>query len=274
MRILFVGDVMGRGGRQIVAGRLPELRDRLKLDFVVVNGENASHGKGITPAQANQMYAAGADVITLGNHAFDNDSVLSYFEREPRLLRPINIARGAPGRGSDVFSLPDGRRVLVLQLLGRVGMPGHYDDPFEDADRLLAVMRIGREVNATVLDFHAEATSETMAMGWFCDGRVSMVVGTHTHVPTADTRILEQGTAYVTDVGMCGSFNSVIGNSKEAAVLRFSTGMRGGRLHPAVENPTLCAIYVETDDRMGLARRVEQVRVGGALEEIWPEGIE
>lgn len=274
MRILFVGDVMGRGGRQIVADRLPELRDRLKLDFVVVNGENASHGMGISPGQADQLYAAGANVVTLGNHAFDNDSILDHFDREPKLLRPLNIARAAPGRGSGVFNLPDGRMVLVLQLLGRVGMPGHYGDPFEDADKLLAVMRIGREVNAAVIDFHAEATSETMAMGWFCDGRASLVVGTHTHVPTADARILEQGTAYITDVGMCGSFNSVIGNSKEAAVLRFSTGMRGGRLHPAVENPTLCAIYAETDDRTGLALRVEQVRVGGALEEIWPEGID
>lgn len=271
MRILFVGDVMGRGGRQIVMDRLSKLRDQLRLDFVVVNGENACHGMGISPSQAKELFAAGADVITMGNHAFDEKSIMEHFDREPRLIRPLNIARAAPGRGSDLFDLHDGRRVLVFQLLGRVSMPGQYDDPFDLADSVLSSVRLGREVSATVLDFHAEATSEAVAMGWFCDGRVSLVAGTHTHIPTADARILEQGTAYMTDVGMCGSFDSVIGNRKEDAVRRFVTGLRGGKLHPETENPTLCAIYVETDDRTGLAQRVEPVRLGGTLAEVWPE---
>jgi metallophosphoesterase (TIGR00282 family) len=265
MRLLFLGDVMGRSGRTAVIERLPGLRAAWGLDFVVVNGENASQGAGITGDHAKELLAAGADCLTLGDHAFDQKDMLTHLEREPRLLRPLNIAREAPGRGAGVFEATRGRRVLVAVALGRVFMSRPYDDPFSALDRTLKQAPLGGTVNAAVVEIHAEATSEKMAMGHWCDGRASLVVGTHTHVPTADAMILSRGTAYQTDAGMCGDYDSVIGMEKLEPMRRFVTGMANGRFEPALGEPTICGTLVETDDLTGLARSVSAIRLGGRL---------
>ncbi|REC58890.1 YmdB family metallophosphoesterase [Rhodosalinus sediminis] len=270
MRMLFLGDVVGRAGRAAVVERLPKLRAEWRLDFVVVNGENASHGMGLTGDHAKLLLEAGADVLTLGDHAFDQKDMLSYIEREPRILRPLNYARGAPGRGHGVFEATQGRRVLVAQALGRVFMNKPYDDPFSEIDRVLRAHPRGGMVQASLVDMHCEATSEKMGMGHFCDGRASLVVGTHTHVPTADAQILPGGTAMLSDAGMCGDYNSVIGMEKDEPLRRFVTGMPKGRFTPAGGEATLSGVYVETDDRTGAATRVAPVRLGGRLEAAAP----
>ena len=270
MRMLFLGDVVGRSGRAAVVERLPKLRAEWRLDFVVVNGENASHGMGLTGDHAVLLLEAGADVLTLGDHAFDQKDMLSYIEREPRILRPLNYARGAPGRGHGVFEATQGRRLLVAQALGRVFMNKPYDDPFSEIDRVLRAHPRGGMVQASLVDMHCEATSEKMGMGHFCDGRASLVVGTHTHVPTADAQILPGGTAMLSDAGMCGDYNSVIGMEKDEPLRRFVTGMPKGRFTPAGGEATLSGVYIETDDRTGAATRVAPVRLGGRLEAAAP----
>jgi 2',3'-cyclic-nucleotide 2'-phosphodiesterase len=269
MRILFLGDVVGRTGRDTLAAELPGLRSRLALDFVVVNGENASHGFGLAPAMADAMFAAGADVITLGNHAWDRKELLGYIESQPRLIRPLNFPPGTPGHGSVVADLPDGRRVLVLQVMGRLFMEPN-DDPFRLTAELLGRHRLGATVDAVIADFHGEATSEKMAYGHSFDGRVSLVVGTHTHVPTADLQILPAGTAYQTDAGMCGDYDSVIGMDKGNAAARFWKRVPGERLAPSEGLATLCGVFVETDAKTGLALRAEPVRLGGRLRPVMP----
>jgi hypothetical protein len=265
MRILFLGDIVGRAGRQAVLDRLPTLRTEWKLDFIVVNAENAASGFGLTPEMATALLAAGADVVTLGDHAFDQKDMLTHIEREPRLLRPLNIARGAPGRGAGVFDATRGRRVLVAVALGRVFMNKPYDDPFSALDAALKPYALGPTVQAAVVEIHAEATSEKMAVGHWCDGRASLVVGTHTHVPTADTMILGRGTAYQSDAGMCGDYDSVIGMQKAEPLRRFVTGMSGARFEPALGEVSLCGVLTETDDRTGLALRTVPVRLGGRV---------
>jgi metallophosphoesterase (TIGR00282 family) len=270
MRILFLGDVMGRSGRRAVAERLPDLRAAWKLDAVVVNGENASSGRGLNAAQAKDLLGAGADVITLGDHAFDQKDMVQTVEAEPRILRPINYAKQAPGRGWRVYEI-GGKRLLVAQVLGQVFMSRPYDDPFSAIDPVLRAHPLGRAVNAILVDIHCEATSEKMAVGHFCDGRASVVVGTHTHVPTADAAILPGGTAYQTDAGMCGDYDSVIGMDKAEPLRRFVTGMPRDRFEPAGGEATLCGLFVETDDATGLARAARPVRVGGRLSGAIPE---
>jgi metallophosphoesterase (TIGR00282 family) len=269
MRILFLGDVVGRTGRDTLIAELPGLRRRLNLDFVVVNGENASHGFGLAPAMADAFFAAGADVITLGNHAWDRKELLGYIETQPRLIRPLNFPPGTPGHGSVVVDLPDGRRVLVLQVMGRLFMEPN-DDPFRLTAELLGKHRLGVTIDAIVADFHGEATSEKMAYGHSFDGRVSLVVGTHTHVPTADLQILPSGTAYQTDAGMCGDYDSVIGMDKGTAAARFWRRVPGERLAPSEGIATLCGVFIETDAKTGLAARAEPVRLGGRLREMMP----
>ena len=269
MRILFLGDVVGRSGREAIAAELPALRQSLKLDFVVVNGENASHGFGLAPAMADAFFAAGADVITLGNHAWDRKELLGYIETQPRLIRPMNYPPGTPGHGSVVAELPDGRRVLVLQVLGRLFMEPN-DDPFRMTAELLGRHRLGGTVDAIIADFHGEATSEKMAYGHSFDGRVSLVVGTHTHVPTADTQILPGGTAYQSDAGMCGDYDSVIGMDKGVAAAKFWKRVPGERLAPSDGVASLCGVFVETDARTGLAVRAEPFRTGGRLSAVVP----
>jgi hypothetical protein len=270
MRLLFLGDVMGRSGRVAIAGQLPGLRAAWGLDFVVVNGENASAGAGLTGEHAQALLAAGADCVTLGDHAFDQKDMTAFIEGEPRILRPLNFARAAPGRGARVFTLPDGRKVLVAQVLGQVFMKRPFDDPFSAIDQVLRTHVLGAAVQAAVVDVHAEATSEKMAMGHWCDGRASLVVGTHTHVPTADTVVLAGGTAYQTDAGMCGDYDSVIGMDRAEPMRRFITGMGHGRFEPAAGPATLSGIFVETDARSGRALRAVPVRVGGRLAEAVP----
>lgn len=270
MRLLMVGDVFGSAGRRVVADRLAGLREQLKVDFTVANGENATHGTGITPKHAELLFDSGVDVITLGNHAFDERQILLQLEREPRILRPINIARDPPGEGHRVFEAPNGQTVLVVNALGQRGMAPTFGNAFPMVDEILEEHPLGRTISAAIVDFHAEMTSEKCAMGAWCDGRASLVVGTHTHIPTADARILPGGTAYMTDVGMCGCYDSVIGMDKKEIVRRFATGLRGDRPHPATGEATLCAIFVETDDRSGVAKRVSQICSGGLLEERIP----
>jgi metallophosphoesterase (TIGR00282 family) len=270
MRILFLGDVMGRAGRAAVTGRLAGLRAEWKLDFVVVNCENATSGAGLSPDHARALLAAGADCITLGDHAFDQKDMLSFIETESRILRPINFAKGAPGRGARVFDAPGGRKVVVAQVLGQVFMKRPFDDPFSALDTVFKSYPLGGMAQALVVDIHCEATSEKMAVGHWADGRASLVVGTHTHVPTADAMILPGGAAYLSDAGMCGDYDSVIGMDKLEPMRRFVTGMGKDRFTPAEGEATLSGVYVETDDRTGKATRIAPVRIGGRLAEARP----
>jgi metallophosphoesterase (TIGR00282 family) len=268
MRILLCGDVVGKSGRDVVIRELPRLRRELLLDFVVANGENAAHGFGITDKICEELYAAGVDVITTGNHVWDRREIIAYIDGDPRLLRPINFPPGTPGRGHGVFALADGRRLMVVNAMARLFMDA-IDDPFAALERLLGAHPLG-DVDAILVDFHGEATSEKMSMGHFCDGRASAVIGTHSHVPTADAQILPKGTAYMTDAGMCGDYDSVIGMQKESAVARFVRKMPGERLQVAEGEATLCAAFIETDDATGLARCIAPLRVGGRLQPQWP----
>ncbi|WP_420558599.1 TIGR00282 family metallophosphoesterase [Roseovarius sp.] len=265
MRILYLGDVMGRAGRQAVAERLSGLRQAWKLDFVVVNGENATGGMGLSGAHAKALLEAGADCLTLGDHAFDQKDMLQFIEGESRIVRPLNFAKGAPGRGAAVFSDARGRKVMVAQVLGQVFMKRAFDDPFSAVDTVMRAHVPGGAVQASLIDIHCEATSEKMGMGHYCDGRASIVVGSHTHVPTADAQLLPGGTAFQSDAGMCGDYLSVIGMEKTEPMRRFVTGMGKERFTPALGEVTLCGLYVETDDATGKATRVEMVREGGRL---------
>jgi hypothetical protein len=269
MRILFVGDIVGRSGRTVVAERLPNLIRDWQLDLVVVNGENAAGGFGITEAIYRDLLDLGVDAITLGNHAWDQKEALVFIERAPKLIRPVNFPSGTPGRGSAVIEARNGARVLVVNAMARTYMDP-LDDPFAALDRELAACPLAKSADAIVVDFHGEATSEKQAMGIFCDGRASLVVGTHTHVPTADLRVLPGGTAFMTDVGMTGDFDSVIGMAKDEPLQRFLRKISSARFEPASGPATLCAVAVETDAASGLATGVGAVRLGGCLEQAVP----
>jgi len=270
VRILFCGDIVGRPGRTAVRTQVPDLRDRLGLDFVIANGENAAGGFGITEAICHELFDAGVDAITGGNHMWDQREAIRFIDGEPRLIRPLNYPAGTPGRGSGVFSAPQGRKVLVISVMARLFMDP-LDDPFAAAERELGRHRLGVSAHAIVLDVHGEATSEKMAMGHFVDGRVSLCVGTHTHVPTADTMVLTAGTAYQTDAGMCGSYDSVIGMDKAVPLARFTRKLPTERLSVAKGEGTLCGVFVETDDATGAALRADPVRVGGCLSAALPD---
>jgi metallophosphoesterase (TIGR00282 family) len=271
MKILFLGDVMGRAGRAAVKEHLPRLRDAWRLDFVVVNGENASNGMGLSGEHAKGLLEAGADCITLGDHAFDQKDMMQFIQNEPRIIRPINYAHGdVPGRGFRVFEARGGRKVLVTQVLGQVFMKRPFDDPFSAVEKVLKTHPRGGLVQASIVDMHCEATSEKMGMGHFCDGKASLVVGTHTHVPTADTQILPGGTGFQSDAGMCGDYNSVIGMEKAEPMRRFVIGMPKARFTPATGEATLSGTYIETDDRTGATTRIEMVRQGGRLSQAGP----
>jgi 2',3'-cyclic-nucleotide 2'-phosphodiesterase len=269
VRILFVGDVVGRSGRTIVIDTLPGLIRDWQLDLTVVNGENAAGGFGITEAIYQELLDAGADVITLGNHSWDQREALVFIERAPRLIRPANFPPGTPGRGAALVETKTGKRALVINGIGRVFMQP-FDDPFSVIDRELNACPLGQAADAVVVDFHGEATSEKQAIGYFCDGRVSLVVGTHTHVPTSDHRILPGGTAYMTDAGMTGDYQSIIGMDREEPLGRFLRGYPAGRFEPADGAGTLSGVAVETDDVTGLATKVAAVRIGPLLERAVP----
>lgn len=270
MRLLFLGDVVGRAGRDAISERLPGLIARYGLDVVVVNGENASHGRGLTEPHYNELRAAGADAVTLGDHAFDQRDTLTYIVRERALIRPINLPSSAPGRGATLIEGRNGTRVLVIAALGRVFMDP-IDDPFRAVEAAIAACPLGEQADAIVVDFHAEATSEIQAMGYFLDGRATLVVGTHTHIPTSDHRVLKGGTALMADAGMCGDYDSIIGVEPDEPLNRFLTGIAMNRFEPAEGEATLCGILVEADPGTGLAVRAEPLRIGGVLAQAVPE---
>ena len=252
MRILFIGDVFGRAGRTLVRQGLPAIAARHGIDAVIANVENAASGAGITRETGDALLKAGVDVMTTGNHVWDKREALSYIGAEPRLLRPLNMSAAAPGRGAYVARLADGRPLGVINVMGRVFMPP-VDNPFDAV--AAAVDRLSRECRVIVVDMHAEATAEKIAMGWHLDGRVAAVIGTHTHVQTADARILPGGTAYITDAGMTGPHDSIIGMARAEILAKFVTGLPA-RMEPAEENPRLQAVVVDADDRTGRARDI------------------
>ncbi|MGQ0665365.1 MAG: TIGR00282 family metallophosphoesterase [Pseudomonadota bacterium] len=269
MRVLFCGDVVGRSGREAVIGNLPDLKRKLDLDFVFLNGENAAGGFGITGRICQDFYAAGVDCITTGNHVWDQREAISWIERDPKLLRPVNYPKGTPGRGLGLYATKAGRKVVVVNVMTRLFMDP-LDDPFAALEALFAQHRLMAGAHAILVDVHGEASSEKMALGHVCDGRASLVVGSHGHVPTADAQVLPRGTGYQTDAGMCGDYDSVIGMKKEIAIARFVRKMPGERLAPAEGPATLCAIYAELDEATGLARKVAPLRLGGRLAPAWP----
>ncbi len=257
MKVLFIGDIMGEPGRRAIARTLHKVVAQHAVDLVIGNGENVAGGFGITPELAHELYEMGLSVITTGNHAWDKKEILDFFRHEPRLLRPANYPDGVPGRGSIVVETPGGERLGVLQVMGRAYMPT-LDCPFQVARREVA--RLKTETRAIIVDMHAEATSEKMAMGHFLDGEVAAVVGTHTHVQTADEQILPKGTAYITDIGMTGPIHSVIGIKKEIAIEKFLTGMPR-RFEVASGPAVLSAVLLELDGAVGKAISIQRVRI-------------
>ena len=264
MKFLFCGDIVGRSGRDVVIKEVPRLRRDVGLDFVVVNGENAAAGFGITAKICGELHQAGVDCITTGNHVWDQREIMPYIAQDKRLLRPINFPPGTPGWGANVFQTARGQKIAVINVMCRLFMDA-IDDPFRALDSELAKYTLGGSVDCILIDVHGEATSEKQSVGHYCDGRASAVLGTHSHIPTADGWILPGGTAYQTDVGMCGDYDSVIGMKKDIAMQRFVRKIPGERLAPAEGDGTLCAAIVDTDDRTGFARSIQPLRVGGRL---------
>lgn len=270
MKILFIGDVMGRSGREALEKYLPELKIKLKPDVVIVNGENAASGAGITDKICKQFYEWGVDCITTGNHVWDQREIIQYIGRDKRLLRPINYPDGTPGAGVYRHELDDGRVILIINAMARLFMDA-LDDPFRVVREALEKEKLGKTAHAIFVDFHGETTSEKMSFAHYFDGRVSAVVGTHTHVPTADAHVLPGGTAYMTDAGMTGDYDSVIGVQKDIAIHRFVKKMPGEKLKPASGPGMLCGCLIMTDDKTGKARRIDPVRLGAVLSQVVPE---
>ena len=265
MRILFAGDVIGKSGRNVLFSVLPKLKEKLKPDAVIVNGENAAHGFGLTPKMYHQFLDKGVDVVTMGNHTFDKKDIIPALENEPFLIRPLNYPENTVGRGFCVKTLPNGKRLGVLQILGHVFMRNALN-PFEVLPDWLKQHPKGKEYDALLVDVHAEATSEKVALGHFLDGQAGLVVGTHTHVPSADAMILPKGTGYMTDAGMCGDYYSVIGMEVKGALSRLLPEMPHERLTPAEKEGTFCGVLADLDDETGLCREIFAVRVGAHLE--------
>lgn len=269
MKIIYFGDIVGKSGRVAVLNALEAIRERHAPDLMIANGENAAHGFGITEKICNEFFEAGIDVVTLGNHAWDQREALVFIERAPKLVRPMNFPAGTPGRGAAMIEAKNGAHVLVMNVMGRIFMDP-LDDPFAAVDRELNAAPLKQVSDAIVIDMHAETTSEKQAMGHFCDGRASLVVGTHTHAPTSDQRVLPGGTAYMSDAGMTGDYNSVIGMSKEEPISRFLRKISSGRFEAADGPATICGVAVETNDGTGLAKAVAAVRLGPNLEQARP----
>ena len=265
MKILFCGDVVGSAGRKAIEKYLPDLKKDLSIDVVIINAENAAHGFGLTPKMVDAFKKFGADILTMGNHTFDKKDIFESLDKDPSIIRPLNYPDGTIGRGFGIFDTPKGK-IAVIQLLGRLFMKPN-EHPFEALDKALASCQLGKDVNAIIVDMHAEATSEKMATGFFADGRVSAVLGTHTHIPTADCMILPNGTGYMTDVGMCGDYYSVIGMTTQSALPRFTSEKKeaNSRLEPAEKDGTLCGVYIETDDNTGKCTHIRPIRLGAHL---------
>ena len=270
MRLLFLGDMVGRSGREAVYAQLPAMMEEWKTDFVIVNGENAAGGFGITEAILNETLSAGADVVTTGNHVWDQREALTFADRYERFLRPANFPEGTPGRGANFYEAKNGARVLVANIMGNVFMGPALDDPFRCGEKLLENVELGRDADVVFVDFHAEATSEKICFALFVEGRVSAVVGTHTHTPTADHQILPGGTGYLSDAGMCGSFDSSLGMDKEEPLNRFLSKIPKGRFDAATGEATLCGVGLEIDDKTGLTTRIAPLRIGPRLENVKP----
>jgi hypothetical protein len=271
MRLLFLGDMVGRSGRVAVYDRLPGVISDYRIDFTIVNGENAAGGFGITETILTETLDAGADVVTTGNHVWDQREALVFADRHPQFLRPANFPNGTPGKGMGVYEAKNGARVMVSNIMGRVFMSPDLDDPFACAEAQLATGGLGSEFDAVVFDFHAEATSEKICFGHFVDGRASLVVGTHTHTPTADHQILGGGTGYMSDAGMCGNYDSSLGMDKEEPLNRFLSKIPKGRFEAASGPATICGVAVEISDRTGLAEKIAPLRLGPQLSETVPD---
>ncbi len=265
MKFLFLGDIVGRSGRDAVVAAVPKLRAEHRLDMIIVSGDNAAGGFGITPQICKDLFDAGVDVVTGGDHIWDQKETYPYLAQEKRLLRPHNFPDKTPGSGQITVTLPSGKKVLVIHTLGQVFHKEHTACPFATADKLLEGVRLGSGVSAVILDFHAEATSEKMAMGKYLDGRVSAVVGSHTHVPTADARVLPKGTAYQSDAGMCGDYDSVIGFESSGPMERFLTKIPKAKMEAASGEATVCGVIIETDDATGLAKSCNSIQ--------WPKPL-
>jgi 2',3'-cyclic-nucleotide 2'-phosphodiesterase len=266
MKLLILGDVMGTSGRDALKNKLPKIIEKNKIDFVIVNGENAADdGRGITESIAKDFFSKGVDVITSGNHIWDKQETTDYIDSENRLLRPANLAEGSPGKGYEIYSSKNKKyKIGVINLMGNVFMR-KTDDVFQVAKNISKKLVLKKNIDFLVVDFHGEITSEKMAIGHFFDGLSTCVVGTHTHVPTADTRILEKGTAYQTDIGMCGDYNSVIGMNKENSIKKFLKDKNAIKHFPAEGEGTLSGMIVETDPATGLAKKVTRLIDGGSL---------
>tara|TARA_B110000438_G_C15799870_1_gene644599 strand:+ start:177 stop:989 length:813 start_codon:yes stop_codon:yes gene_type:complete len=269
MRTLFIGDIVGESGRRVVIENLQKIISFYSLDFVIANGENSASGFGITEKIFHSLIDAGVDVVTSGNHIWDQRETLIYIEREQRLLRPANYPIGSPGRGAFVYNTKNGKQVLVVNLMGRVFM-NPLDDPFKVIDDIIEETSLQNSVDAIIIDIHAEATSEKLAMGYYLDGRVSMVIGTHTHVPTSDNRILKNGTGYISDVGMSGDYDSILGFNKKNPIEKFITSMPSGRFIPANGDGTLSGILFEIND-LGFVSKLCPIKIGGVLGEEYPD---
>lgn len=260
MKILYCGDVVGRPGRDAIAKHLPLIKEKYKPDAIVINGENAAHGFGLTPAICRDFFALGADAITTGNHVFDQRDIVPFLDAEKRIIRPLNYPEGTVGRGYTVLEFLNGKKLLVAQVMGRVFMEA-LDCPVRALESVLSKYTLGVNVDAILVDVHAEATSEKISFAHYFDGKVSAVLGTHTHVPTADECILKKGTAFQCDVGMCGDCDSVLGFEEETPIARLIRKYPSERLIPSKGEGTLCATLVETDDKTGLAKSIERIKV-------------
>jgi len=266
MNILLLGDIVGPSGRKVVIENLPKIIKKKKLDFVIVNGENAADpGVGITRKIVSELLEIGVDVITTGNHVWDQKETLEFIVSESRLLRPENLVEGSPGKGVGIYNSKNKKKVAVVNLMGNIFMK-KCDDVFIAAKKIMKTIKLKKDADFIIVDFHGEITSEKMAMGYFFDGNVTMVVGTHTHVPTSDYRILQKGTAYQTDVGMCGDYNSVIGMNRENSLKKFLKDPSAVKHYPALGEGTISGLMVNADNETGLAKKIQPIVLGGSLE--------
>jgi len=266
MNILLLGDIVGLSGRKAVIEKLPNLIKEKKIDFVILNGENAADpGVGITKKIVEEFLEAGADVITTGNHVWDQKEIVEFIDIEKRLLRPQNLIKGSPGKGFGIFNSKNKKKVAVINLMGNVFMQ-KSEDVFVEAKKFLQIVRLKKDADFIVVDMHGEITSEKMAMGYLFDGNATMVVGTHTHVPTSDHKIMDKGTAYQTDVGMCGDYNSVIGMNRENSLKKFLKDPTAIKHYPSTGEATISGLMVTGDEKTGLAKKVFPIIFGGTLE--------
>tara|TARA_B100001989_G_C24545235_1_gene470280 strand:+ start:2088 stop:2906 length:819 start_codon:yes stop_codon:yes gene_type:complete len=271
MRIVFIGDIMGRSGREALQTYLPQVKEKLSPDVVIVNGENAAHGRGITEKFCKEFYEWGVDCITTGNHVWDQREILAYIKKDPRLIRPHNFPKNTtPGNGVCALNLTSGQKIVVVNLMARLFMQA-MDCPFQTMEDVLVEHKLGQNCDAIFVDFHGETTSEKMAFGHHFSGRISAMIGTHTHVPTADAHVMAGGTAFMSDAGMTGDYDSVIGMKKTSAIERFTKMTPGESFVPANENKMLCGALIITDDKTGLAKNIAPIRIGDVLAEAMPD---